>query len=295
MRSTPLERQGLVLVDHVGRGQALVLVEAEVADQDHQIDRRPEQRHVLLDRLAIGDRPDAQRVAALEDAGHRRPVGHPDDADLDAVEIEDRVRRDHVLERRRVGVDRVLEQVVRGQERKAGPVGDLLVEVDRAQVELVVADHRGVHPGLGQRPHLGLALEQVEHRRALEAVARVEPQRPPRGRADLLGQGRDLGHAAERAVGQDQAVVALEAVGDELVGEQPRVDVRGVDEGQPDVLAGQVGRLALDRAAGGQGGERRGRRGDGRSCGAHEAVVYARRRVGRKGIPPADRHAAVTS
>jgi hypothetical protein len=227
-------------------------VEAEVADQHDQIDRRAQHAHVLLDRVAVAQRPDAQRVATLEDAGHRRPVGHADDRDLEAVLVEDHERLDDVLQAGRVGVDRILEQVVRRQQRELRPARDLIEQVDRAQVELVVADHRGVHAGVRQGPHLDLALEQVEHRGALEAVARVEPQRAVRRGADALHQRRDAGDPAERLVDGLQPVVFLEPVGHEVVREQPRVDVGGVDDGQAHVLADEIGALALDRAAGHQ-------------------------------------------
>jgi hypothetical protein len=245
-----LERQRLVgIVDVVG-GQVLVLVEAEVRHDHDQVDHRPQQAHVLLERLLVGDGADPERVAALEDAGHRAPVGHADDADLEALDVVDGVRVDHVLERRRVRVGRILEDVVGGQQRVLGVVADLLEQVDRAQVELVVADDGAVHAGQRQGPHLGLALEAVEHRRALEAVARVEPQRPVGGGADVASDGGHARDPTERRVGRQQAILALEPVGHERVGEQPRVDVRGVDEGEADVLPHQVGLRLLDGAGG---------------------------------------------
>ena len=110
----------------------------------------------------------------------------------------------------------------------------------------MVAEHRGVHAGERQRAHLGFTLEQVEHRRALEAVTRVEPQRAIRAGADSLRDRGDLRNSAIRRL--LQTVRAIEDIGDEVVREQPRVDVRRMDERQADVLPDEI-RLRLRHRA----------------------------------------------
>jgi hypothetical protein len=217
--------QAHVLVLHLFRRQALVLVEAEVRHEHDQIHRRAQEGDVAAHGLGVGDGPDAERVAALEDAGHRRPVGHADGGHLQAVEVEDAVRLDDLLELGLAGIGGIGKVVVRGQEREARVGHDLLVEVVRARVELVVADDGGVEAEHGERAELGLTLELVEHRRALEAVARVEPERTRRLGALLLHDVADARDAAERAVVLVQAEVTIDAAGLELVREQARVDV----------------------------------------------------------------------
>ena len=72
----------------------------------------------ILIMLIVVERAQAERVAALEDAGHRRPVGHPDDADLEPFHVVDDVRLDHVLDGPPLRVGRVVELVVGGQQRE---------------------------------------------------------------------------------------------------------------------------------------------------------------------------------
>ncbi|MEZ4405585.1 MAG: hypothetical protein R3A52_03675 [Polyangiales bacterium] len=115
-------------------------------------------------------------------------------------------------------------------------------EVERAAVELVVADDHGVDAGVREGAGLGLApLKRIEDRRALEAVARVEVQESVGVTALALdevvhargaAEGRALGAQAERQVGLVHLLV---------VGEQPRVPVGGVQEREAHVAAEVVG------------------------------------------------------
>ena len=54
--------------------------------------------------------------------------------------------------------------------------------------------------------------------------------------------------AARLSEDSDTSVLLIEAGRDELVREQPRVDIRRVDDGQADVLTLEVRLLAFDRA-----------------------------------------------
>ena len=83
-----------------------------------------------------------------------------------------------------VGSVGIGERVVGGEDGEAAELLVLLLEVDRALVELVVAERHRRQAELRHGAHLDLAVELVEHRRAFEDVARVEVQRARRRRAD---------------------------------------------------------------------------------------------------------------
>ncbi len=237
----------------------LVDVEAEVREHDDGVDLGPEQVDVELRRLDRAERGDAQAVRLVEDRGQARQVAHADDANAEAVEVLDDEGMNDAAEGRGAGGGRVLEQVVRGEDGEVGPLLELDAEVQRAVVELVVRDQRDVGAHRGERPDLGLAVVEVEDRRALEAVAAVEVQ-------DALGAGPlpadhvgDAGRAADvhdRARGPEAETGVR--LGDlEVVREEPRVDVRGVDEG--DVHLPLQRRRGRGVGAAGRPGDERGR------------------------------------
>src|SRR5262249_26001317 len=128
------------------------------------------------------------------------------------------------------------------------PCHVLLVEVVRAQVEVVVADEGGVDAEQRQGAHLHLALVDVEDRRALEAVSGVEPDRARRLRPLPLDDRADARDSAEWAIARNQAIALLRTVRDISVRKQTGVNVGGMDDGNAYVLAHQVRGLTLDGA-----------------------------------------------
>ncbi len=135
--------------------------------------------------------------------------------------------------------------VVGRQQREGGEVTRLLHEVHRARVELVVADHRRVQPHVREEFELHLAVVEVEDGRALEAVARVQVEDAIRLRALALEDRRDAGGAAERARLGDEAQVRVRLQRREVIGDEPRVDVRGMKQGEANLLASKVVVLAI--------------------------------------------------
>ena len=112
----------------------------------------------------------------------------------------------------------------------------------------------------------GRNLELVEHRGALPGVAGVQPERALGARADPLHHRGDPGDAAVRPGAGQEAEVLIELVRREVVREQPRVDVRRVDDREPDVLPRQVGLGTIVRAGD--------HAGDGDQSHSHEATAH---------------------
>ena len=125
--------------------------------------------------------------------------------------------------------------------------------------------HRRVERPPGEELVLDLAQVEVEDGRALEGVARVEVEHPVGLRALALEQRGQAGGAAERArLGDEPEVdVGLQRV--EVVGQQARVDVRGVQQGEVHLLAGEV---EVDAPEHGEAGEVY--RGRGQKCDERE-------------------------
>ncbi len=257
----------------------LVDLEPQVAEDDDDVDHRPQQVHVALRGLNRVERLDSERVRLLEYRTEAGEVPHPDDADLQAGHVEHREGlEDDVQAPVGRGPGR-RERVVGGEDREVRPLLELTLGVDGAVVELVVADGHGIgaHHAFGAR--LGLAVEEVEDGGALEDVAGVEVEHAVCARALAVHDVRHAGDAADvlHLTERSEAELGVDLQDLQGVRENARVDVRGVQEREAD-LAGLAGRArGLGAAATGGaarlgGGEQRGACGqcDGRDSGTKD-------------------------
>ncbi|MFO0671824.1 MAG: hypothetical protein U0235_19740 [Polyangiaceae bacterium] len=162
---------------------ALVHLEAKVGDHHDEVDVRAEQIDVELRGLDRVERLDSGLVRLIEDRREARQVAHADGGHLEAGHVEDLERLGEGRELGALRQRRVVELVVRRQGSEPAPALELGGHVERTAVELVVADDGGVGAERRERADLGLTRVEVEDRRALEDVARVEVEGAPGARA----------------------------------------------------------------------------------------------------------------
>ena len=175
----------------------LVLVQPEVAQDDDDVDVGANEIDVELRRLLGLQREDAEAVRLVEDRPEAREVAHPDDADLEPALVEDGERLEDGADEGAVGDVGVAKLVVRGKYGEIRPLLELTGDVERALVELVVADDHRVHADRGGRPNLRLTEEVVEDGGPFEEVARVQVEHsvgPGSLATEDIGEG---GHPAD--------------------------------------------------------------------------------------------------
>jgi hypothetical protein len=239
-----------------------VVFEADVADHhddvgallSHEVD-------VVLGGLDGVEGDDAEAVGLVEDRGDGREVAHPDDADLEPAEVEEDVGLGEAAELGGARGGGVVELVVGREGLEGAPAGELPGEVEGAAVELVVADDHRVDAGVGEGSHLGLAVEEVEDRGALEAVAGVEVQDAVGVTPLALDEVVHPGGAAEGGLGGVEAEVLVGLVDLLEVREEARVPVRRVQQREAHVAA-EVVLLPRAVAADGEEAQRKERKGD---------------------------------
>ena len=210
----------------------LIGAEAEVSHEDDHIDQGPEQVDVGLGDVDGLEGRDAQATGPLVERRQARQVAHADHADLEASQIEGGEGLKHGLQPRTHRVVRIVQQVVGREHRVVRPLEELGARVQRALVELVVGDHLRVDAHGAQRADLRFAVVVVEDRRALKAVPAIDVQHPVALGAFAGNSRRNAGDAADGRDGVGRAETKRGVVLRDLqgIGEEPRMDVRGVQQ-----------------------------------------------------------------
>lgn len=208
---------------------------------------------VALHRLVRFQRSDADRVAALAERGHRGAVAKPHDQNPQTPQVDHRHRAHQIGQLLVARHVRAVRPPVGGQDRKRRPGVVLRHHIRCTEIEVVVADRKGVDADLREHPHLGLPAEAVEDRRPLEHVSGVEVNDPARALPLPFDQGGQPRRSPEGGVLQLQTVGldgGRRVVG---VGQNTRVDVGGVQHRERDIALAEVHTRSLDQTAGQRG------------------------------------------
>jgi hypothetical protein len=181
--------------------------------------------HVLHGRLRDDLRERFRRHA--DDADLQRPHAPDDvgrsDGDERGVAVSRLPRRAALAEageRRRLLLQEGRHEDVRRQHRPAGVLLDLRQEIERAVVELVIAERLDVVADPVEGAHLGLAAERVVIGRPLEEVAGVEHEHVGMTGPLAVDEGGQPGEPADRIAGRGHPRL------------QPRVEVVRVEEAE---------------------------------------------------------------